>query len=130
MIKLIEAYISENKAEERAVRNNLEILIKHMLKCKYINEYPNKSNWRKTVYNAHINLIFEFKAVGKGRLYKNYYIKQLDLNKIYKLAVINVSEEIGKSKTCFPSKCEWKLTDFVNDQFIDDFIDKWGQDCD
>lgn len=129
MIKLIEAYISESKNEQRAVRHYLTILIKHMLKCKYQNDYVDKSSWRYSIYNSHNNLVLEFKAVGKGSLFNRYYMHQMDLNRVYQNALLGAIKETGKLKTDFPLNCEWKLMDFVDDKFIDDFISRWGQDC-
>lgn len=128
MVKLIEAYISESKSEQSRVRSNLEVLIRHMLKCKYQSEYLHKASWRKSIRNAFDAIVSEFKAVGKGSLYRSYYIKKLPLQTVYELSRDNAVDETGKQKVDFPNTCEWTKEQLTDKQFIYDFIDKYGQD--
>ena len=128
MIKLIEAYISESRTEQRVIRNNLLILLLHMLKCKYQNEYTHKSSWRKSIYNAFDAIVGEFKGIGKGSLYNSYYRRKLDLNQIYRTARINAIEETGKLESDFPVECEWTKEQLTDINFIDAFINTWGKD--
>lgn len=128
---IVEAFniaLNEDKQQERIVKSNLEVMIRHMLKCKYQNEYPTKSSWRDSIKNSFKDMVLEFKDIGKGALYKNFYLRKLNLDYIYKLALKNAINETGKDKSCFPATCEWTKEQLTNIDFIYDFIDKYGQD--
>lgn len=124
--------LNERRREERDIKSNLEILLTHMLKCKYQNEYSNKSSWRGSIRNAKNQIQYEFKensdGTFKGSLYNIFYLKQLDLQKIYEKAVENAADETGLSFQDFPAECEWTKEQLIDDKFIHQFLNEWGQD--
>ena len=102
-----EALLNENQSQEKTIKNSLIILLMHMLKCKYQNDYPDKSSWRK---------------------YKKYYLRDVSLDKCYKMAVRKASEETRLKVSVFPSECEWTKRELIDQDYIFEFIDKYGQD--
>jgi len=116
----------ENNSQESSVRSYLRIMILHMLKCKYQNDYLDKHSWRNSIINSYSKFIDQFDAIGKGSLYKTFYMKKLDLNSIYERALNEASFETGLSKSIFPSSCEWTKEQLVDEEFIYKFINKYG----
>lgn len=124
--------LNERRREERDIKSHLEVLLTHMLKCKYQNNYENKSSWRGSIRNAKNQIQYEFKensnGTFKGSLYSNFYLKQLDIQKIYEKAVENAADETGFSFQDFPVECEWTKEQLIDDKFIHQFLNEWGQD--
>ena len=112
--------------QRSTIRNNMYIMLIHMLKAKYQPEYKNKSSWRGSIWNSYINMKNEFGTIGKGSLYKRFYIKELDLNDVYLDAREYASEETGKPIETFPKKCEWTKEQLLNREFIKNFIDTYA----
>ena len=46
--------------QRSTIRNNMYIMLIHMLKAKYQPEYKNKSSWRGSIWNSYINMKNEF----------------------------------------------------------------------
>lgn len=67
----------------------------------------------------------EFPAPYKGALYKKYYLKELDLQFIYKSGRIMASEETGKDINVFPTECPWDKNQLMDIDFVVDFIQKF-----
>lgn len=114
------------REDEKAVMSYLEVLLTHMLKCKYQNSYENKSSWRASIKNSYKGIIKAFRGALKGTIYNNYYLKTLDLDLVYDFARDNAIEETGRPKECFPYKCPWTKKQLVDRNFIDDFIEEYG----
>ena len=126
-----EALLNEKQAQEKTIKSNLIVLLTHMLKCKYQNEYPNKSSWRDSILNSFIDITLEFKERrGKytGAMYKKFYLRDVSLDRCYKVAMRKASKETGLNISVFPPECEWTKRDLINQDFIFDFIDEYGQD--
>lgn len=117
--------LDEDNSSKSAIKSNLRVMLTHMLKAKYQSEYENKNSWKSTIYNSFDELMDEFPAVGKGSLYKTFYIKELDLDEVYRRAVRKASEETHKPITAFPKQCEWTKEQLVNINFIYNFIDEY-----
>lgn len=128
MIKLIEAYLDENNRQKSTIRASLRIMMTHMLKCLGQPEYLNKASWVKSILNGLDKIIEEFDEVGKGALYKNFYLKRVDLQEIYERSLIRASFETGKSKSDFPKTCPWSKEQLINRTFIEGFINEHGRD--
>ena len=119
----------ENSSSRSTIKSNLRILLIHMLKCKYPPEYySNKGSWVTSIVNSYSGVTDEFIDIGKGSLYKTFYIKQLNLEHIYKQAKLLAAKETGKPLNVFPDTCPWTKEQLVNLDFITDFIDTYGQD--
>jgi len=118
--------INEAKREERDIKSNLTIMIQHMLKCKYQFEYPNKKSWRESIRKGWLNVKNEFQAIGKGALYKNYYLRKLDIADVYADAVDMASEETGLSVSAFPNELEWTREQLMDRTFLREFIETYG----
>ena len=116
----------ENNSQESSVRSYLRIMILHMLKCKYQNDYPDKRSWRNSIKASYNKMIDQFDAIGKGSLYKTFYMKKLDLKAIYERALNDASFETGLPKLAFPQSCEWTKEQLVDEEFIYKFINKYG----
>lgn len=117
--------LDESGNSKSNIKSNLRILLLHMLKAKYQPEYENKSSWRGSIINAFENITDEFPEIGKGNLYKNFYIKELSLPQVYRSAVLKASEETGKPINVFPQTCEWTKEQLVDIEFIYEFINKY-----
>ena len=120
--------LDENKSSQNNINSQLIVLLTHMLKCKYQPEYKHKSSWRASIWNSHKSFTNEFISIGKGTLYKNFYMKQVDLDRLYFISRVDASNETGKSLDTFPEKCEWTKEQLANSYFIHDFINTYGQD--
>lgn len=117
--------LDEDNSSKSAIKNNLRILLIHMLKAKYQSEYENKNSWRNSILNSFQNITDEFPAIGKGTLYKNFYMKILDLQDVYENARIKASEETDKPLSDFPTKCEWTKEQLIDKNFIYDFMNEY-----
>lgn len=124
--------LNEGKREQREIRSQIQILLLHMLKCKYQNGYRDKKSWRLSVRNAQSEILGEFDPSGRnyfrGSLYKSFYMQKLDLQERYEKAVEDAVDETGLTFQDFPSVCEWTKDQLVNEKFIRNFIEEWGQD--
>ena len=118
----------EDQGSKSAINNYIVVLLTHMLKCKYQPEYENKSSWRASIWNSFKGFTNEFIAIGKGSLYKNFYLRQLDLDRLYKLARKDASIETGLNIDIFPTNCEWNKHQLSDFDFINDFMDTYGSD--
>lgn len=128
---IIEAFnelLNESKREERAIKSAMRILICHMLKCKYQNDYPSKESWRNSIKNSHRDIVDEFKDIGKGSLYKKFYMRDFNLDLAYQQGRDDAIDETGLSENIFPNKCEWTKEQLVDRVFIRNFIKQYGQD--
>lgn len=125
-IKFIDEMLKESKQQESSVKNSLVVMLLHMLKCKYQFNYQNKSSWRDSILNSYEYFINEFDGIGKGSLYKNFYMRKMDLDQIYQLARRRASYETKLPLTEFPAKCEWSKELLVNIDFVYDFINEFG----
>ena len=122
--------LDEDRSSKSSINNYMIILLTHMLKCKYQNNYENKASWRGSIRNSYKGIITEFPVVGKGALYKVFYLKHLDLDRLYQLARIDASEETGIPIYEFPKACPWTKLELINLDFINKFIEEFGQDKD
>lgn len=122
---LYEAILEESKSEQRAVKSSLRILLTHLLKLKYQNDYAGKNSWIESIQNSYFNLKDQFKGIGKGALYNNFYLKKLDFDSIYKDAKKIAVLETRLAPETFPDKCEWSKEELVDIDFIYDFINKY-----
>ena len=125
-IKILDILLDESKRQETSIRNSLVIMLMHMLKCKYQYDYPYKSSWRDSILNSFNEFINEFDAVGKGSLYKSFYMKKLDLDHTYQLAVRKAANETHLPISAFPNTCEWNREQLSNLHFIDQFLNEYG----
>ena len=116
--------LEEDASQKRAISSNLRILLVHMLKATYQPEYENKNSWRNSILNSYNQIVDEFPDF-KGTIYRNFYLKNLDIEKIYQSAKIVASEKTGKSKNIFPVKCPWTKEQLVNPEFISEFMDTY-----
>lgn len=127
MIRLIEAYLDENKRQEGSIRGSLQSMMMHMLKCMIQFEYENKASWRGSIWSGFSGMVNEFDEVGKGALYKTYYLKKLNLQEIYERSLVGASIETKKDRSLFPKKCPWTKEQLTNLTFIEEFINEHGQ---
>ena len=125
-IRIFDAILDESKRQESTIRSSLIVLLLHMLKCKYQNNYPDKTSWRYSIINSYNKMLNEFDGINKGSLYKTFYMKKLDLNDIYKRSLIKAVIETRLPKSSFPSTCEWSKEELVNLDFIEKFINDYG----
>ena len=126
----MESYIIEGISDKRVIKSSLSVMLMHMLKLKYQNEYSNKISWINTIRTSFANLVDSFKGIGKGTLYNLFYMRQLDLNEIYKRAVRDASFETGLPIESFPKTCEWTKEQLTDLDFIYDFIKEYSKDID
>ena len=124
-VRIIDSIIDESKSEERTVRNSLIRLIQHMLKLKYQNDYPYKRSWILTIKQEQDQIINEFPIIGKGSLYKSYYMKKLDLDKIYDMAKEYAIIETDLPRSAFPNLCEWSKEQLIDKDYINSFIEEY-----
>lgn len=117
--------LEEDNSSKRAIKSTLRVMLTHMLKSKYQPEYENKNSWRNSILNSFQNITDEFPVVGKGSLYKNFYMKDLDLQDVYENAIISASEETNEPLSYFPADCEWTKEQLVDKKFIYNFINKY-----
>ena len=122
---LYEAILEESKSEKRAIKSSLRVLLTHLLKLKYQQNYAGENSWIESIQNSHFNIKDQFKGVGKGALYNSFYMKKLDLESIYKDARKKASLETGLPIKTFPEKCPWDKESLVDRDFIYDFINKY-----
>lgn len=135
MIPIIEEYFEESKSDKLSVMSNLRVLLIHMLKCKYQNNYPTKISWRRSIDNSFNNIVdildldsINGFIVGRGSLFKKFYMRELNLDTIYNRSVRTASQETGIPVNKFPKNCEWTKEQLIDADFIYDFIMKYGQD--
>lgn len=117
--------LEEDASSKRSIQSNLEVMLTHMLKAVYQPEYENKSSWRASILNGYKGIMREFPVPYKGALYKKYYLRELDLEFIYRDAVLTASEETGKDINVFPKKCPWTKEQLVNTEFVSEFMNKY-----
>ena len=125
LFKFTEELLAENKRQESSIKSNLTVLITHMLKYKYQTNYENKNGWQSSIYNALLGIIAEFPNIGKGALYKNFYLKKLNIEPLYKIAKSRATRETGLSKEIFPEKCEWSKEQLIDIDYIDKFLEEY-----
>lgn len=129
MVNIFDMILYETRSEQRTVRSEIRRMLLHMLKCKYQNDYPDKKSWRRSILGSYYNLLDAFKGqIGKGSLYKRFYLKGLPLDKVYQEAVDIAVQETKLDKSKFPETCEWDKSQLVDKKFIDDFIKTYGKD--
>lgn len=133
MVKLIDLVLYESGSARSTIKSELRVLLVHMLKCKYQNEYKSKSSWRGSILKAFYDITDSFDQKKstkeyKGSLYKKFFLKDLDLNEVYRKAVRVAIEETGLSLNNFPRTCEWSKEDLINEDFILEFLETFGQD--
>ena len=119
--------LDENQSAKSAINSSMIIMLTHMLKCEYQPEYKNKSSWLASIWNSYKNIVSQFTAIGKGVMFKIFYMKTLDLDTLYKIAVKDASKETGKPLDIFPDKCPWTKLELVNLDFINNFIEKYDK---
>ena len=117
--------ILDESDSKSKIKNNLYGMLTHMLKSKYQPEYENKSSWRGSIWSNYTNIANEIPVMGKGALYKNFYMRQLNLQDIYENAVIRASEETGKPIDVFPKECEWTKEQLSDKKFIYNFMNEY-----
>lgn len=128
---IVEAFneiMNESRREEKAIKSAMRVLLCHMLKCKYQNNYSTKISWRTSIKNSYRDIIDEFKDIGKGSLYKKFYMRDFNLELAYQLGRDDAIEETGLPESIFPEKCPWTREQLVDRQFIKDFVNQYGQD--
>lgn len=118
--------INESKNQERLIKNSLVVMIQHMLKLKYQSSYPRegKKSWIITILKEQRQFISEFKAIGVGSLYNNFYLRKLNLGQIYEDAVRYASYETDLPVSSFPAECEWSKSQLADREFIRNFIEE------
>lgn len=119
--------LDENQSAKSAINSSMIVMLTHMLKCEYQPEYKNKSSWLASIWNSYKNIVSQFTAIGKGVMFKIFYMKTLDLDTLYKIAVKDASKETGKPLDIFPDKCPWTKLELVNLDFINKFIEKYDK---
>lgn len=120
--------LDEDRSSKSTINSYMIVLLTHMLKCRYQNEYENKASWRASIRNSYKGIVTQFPVVGKGVLYKIFYLKQLDLERLYKLARIDAQTETNLPLNTFPESCPWTKEQLINLDFINNFIEEYGQD--
>lgn len=120
--------LDEDRSSKSTINSYMIVLLTHMLKCRYQNEYGNKASWRASIRNSYKGIVTQFPVVGKGALYKIFYLKQLDLERLYKLARIDAQIETNLPLNTFPESCPWIKEQLINLDFINNFIEEYGQD--
>lgn len=113
------------REDKKAVASYLEVLLTHMLKCKYQNSYPNRSSWKASIKNSVKGMFKAFGSSYKGVVYKRYYLRELDLDGVYADARDNAIEETGYPESIFPKKCPWTKEQLVDRGFIERFIKEY-----
>ena len=124
-VKYEEDLLYENNTEENIIKSTLTVLIQHMLKLKYQKDYLYKRSWILTIKKEQDQLIETFPKIGKGSLYNSFYLKKLDLNKIYKNAVRFAVRETGLPENAFPNLCELSKEQLVDRDYINSFIEEY-----
>lgn len=119
--------LEENlKQDERTLGSYLIVLLTHMLKCRYQSSYENKSSWRGSIHNSFDKIMDTFGYKLAGTLYKKSYMREMDLNILYRKALRKAVEETGYPKEAFPRVCPWTKEQLVDATFIDNFIEEYG----
>lgn len=125
---LYDLELLENQQSKSTIKSCLRVLLVHMLKCKYQPEYQDKKSWRNSIINSFEKIDDQFPKIGKGALYRKFYLKELDLNRIYQQARIKASKETSKPLDVFPKTCEWTKEQLIDYTFINQFVDVYGID--
>ena len=114
---LVDFLLSEAKNKEREVKSLLINCFLHMLKCEYQPEKTTRS-WHMTILNCQTEL--EFALEDEIALFN----KLNDVVSIcYDKARNRVSRETGLSINNFPKKCPWSLSEVIDENFINNFLD-------
>lgn len=132
LYNIYEAFLEESKREEKAIKSNMRVLLCHMLKCKYQNDYSNKLSWRASIKNSFRNIIDEFDEKHNefsGALYKKFYLKNFNLNRCYELAVFDAADETGLYDSDFQKECPWTKEQLIDSKFIREFLSTYGRDA-
>lgn len=120
--------LDEDRSSKSSINSYMIVLLTHMLKCKYQNGYEDKASWRASIRNSYKGIITQFPVVGKGALYKIFYLKQMDLDRLYKLARIDAQSETNRPLDTFPKSCPWTREELISLEFINEFLDEYCQD--
>ena len=120
--------INESKREEAAVQSHLRVLLQHMLKCQFQYDYPDKKSWRLSILQSHSSMLDEFIEIGKGSLYKKFYMNKMPFTRIYQQARRLAATETGLPMSTFPIESPWSREQLIDENFVDDFIIEYGQD--
>ena len=120
--------LDEAQSSKSAINSSMRVLLTHMLKCKYQNNYEHKSSWRASIKNSFENMYDQFPRIGKGVLYKRFYLREMNLEGIYQQSRNNAAEETGLPLESFPEKCEWTREQLIDFNFITNFINTYGKD--
>lgn len=123
-IKSFQENIFTEGNEKKSIKSFLIVMIMHMLKLKYQNDFPAKKSWVDSIHSSYNSLYVQFKGIGKGSLFNNFYMRQLNLDEIYKIAVRQASIETHLPLSAFPSKCEWTKEQLIDSDFIYNFINE------
>ena len=65
--------LDEDRSSKSTINSYMIVLLTHMLKCKYQNNYENKASWRASIRNSYKGIVTQFTVVGRGSLYKIFY---------------------------------------------------------
>lgn len=123
---LKELDLMENiRASKSAIQSYMVVLLTHMLKCIYQPEYKNKSSWTGSILNSRSGIESNIGTIGKGVMYKKFYMQELDLDGLYSDAVLIAASETGKPLNVFPSTCPWSREQLIDRIFIQEFIEKY-----
>lgn len=104
---LAEEIESLGRAERKAVRAQLQLLMMHKIKQQLQPERDSKS-WRSSIAGARARILDEIEDAPslKGHLREN-------MERVCRLAVAEALRETGKSGKTLPAKCPWDLDTLI-----------------
>jgi hypothetical protein len=111
---LLEEIESMGRAEKRAIKSNLKVLLLHLLKWKY---QPAKRSlsWERSVDEHRDRLLDRLQDSPSLR----NYIPEI-LPDAYRRAVRDASKETRLDAETFPSACEWDLELILAEDYLPD----------
>ncbi len=109
---LIEEIEAMGRSEKRAIESHLRVIILHLLKWKY-QPQQRSGSWRGSITEHRIRIR---KALQDSPSLKNYLPDIFP--ETYQDATKIASQETGLELEIFPSSCEWKLQQVLDEEWL------------
>jgi len=115
---LLEEVLDMSGSKRRELKNRLAVLIAHLLKWQYQPGRRSRS-WLLTIEEQRQEIA--------DLLQENPGLKPEiaeQLNKAYRIAILQAAKETGLAKNVFPTECPWSFEQIINNEFLPEATDE------
>jgi hypothetical protein len=108
---LIEEIEDLGNSEKKAIRSQVTRLLMHLLKWQYQSE-KRSASWSSSIKGSRKQIK---RLIRDAPSLKNHMMEKLEL--CYQDAIEDAIDETGFSAKIFPSQCQWRAEQVLDDQF-------------